>query len=139
MLNKKQAHLIKKLNADIPKGADMFFDKAILKNICNPKLSIDYVALSGEIKTLPLCEEDYRYLMVESDMPRFYARRFVDGERLLLLYNSCTKEMAREIELPYPCRMLNNAKCYFMKYLSQNVKIPPEQDYTLIWEVQNKT
>lgn len=115
---------------------------------CNSKYSIDYVALSGEKKTLPLCEEDYGYIMRESDKPRFYARKFLDGERLLLLYNSSTKELAREIELPYPCKMLDNSKYYFSEYLKKNTEIPSETDnmdlpakldYTFTWEVQNKT
>jgi len=130
MLSKKQAKLIKKLHGELPRGENTHFDVDSVGSYLASVVKIEYINREGIARLLPMTQEEKDILMRQSDASAFYACNFVSGERLLLMYDSKSKELPKEIELPYPCRMLNPNKYYFRKDLEKL----QENNFVFVWD-----
>jgi hypothetical protein len=131
MTSKEQERLIRDLKARLPKGADAHFDADAVNSYLLSIVKIEYINREGVEKVLPLTQEEKDFFMEESDVPKFYIRTFACGGRLLLMRDSKSKELPREIELPYPCKMLRANEYYTLSYLNKPSK---EENYTFIWD-----
>ena len=106
------------------------------ENVLSSASNICYLAYSdanGKRKTLPVSAEEADFIKRESDTPIFYTRTFIGGERIFLEYNSKSDSIPKEILVNYPYKRLRSSKCYSTKELQPC----PEQNYTLIWELEN--
>jgi hypothetical protein len=110
------------------------YDEEVLNNISNSINYLTYIDLEGKQKTLPVNDDDMTFITRESDVPTCYARTCASGEKIVIVYDSNSKEPAKELSIDFPYK-LRSKKCYPTKDLQSS----SEQNYTLIWELQNKT